>query len=185
MNYAGFEKRFWANLIDGVIAVPSICALFIALNSGRTSAVIILICSELICSFYPVIFISIWGQTIGKFVLKIKVIKINGDDCGWREGILRGIIVLLIQLTVSYFLVSILIKAPDTFFMSEDFQKKLIAFSSVSKSVFSIANITLAIWYFADTVTFFINKKHRALHDLIAGTAVIFKQGNADNSPKC
>ena len=176
MEYVGVGKRFWAGVVDSLVAMPTIASIFLALNHERTAAILILFLGLLLPSLYPIVCVSLWGQTLGKYLLKIKVVRVNGSECAWKEGILRGIVVFVVQLTVSCFLVSILREAPESYFQSTDYQTKLIAFNAVSKSIFDTSQVLLGIWYLTDTITFFTNSKYRALHDFVAGTVVVRKE---------
>ena len=67
----------------------------------------------------------------------------------------------------------ILIKAPQKFFDSVDYNGKIAAFNYSTKPTFRISNLLLFIWLIIDLIVFLKNKKYRACHDLIAGTVVV------------
>jgi uncharacterized RDD family membrane protein YckC len=97
------------------------------------------------------------GQTIGKMVIGIKIFdKSEKLKISFGQAILRDIVPL--GLTLIIYLISILGLSRDN---SE------LTFSSL------LILYILVIWSILEIITLLFNKKHRALHDIIAGTVVL------------
>lgn len=111
-QYASVIERGIAVFIDQLIIVVPILLLGFIMRS--ISKDINWILFELLASFLYLIYVCVWeakdGQTLGKKVLKIKVIMENGQSCTVRAAIIRNIsrsidhflgifLILLISLT--------------------------------------------------------------------------------------
>lgn len=88
-NPAGFWRRFGAGLIDGlIISLPCtfIFGLFLSETSLNSAVSII----ELL---YAIILPVIWsGYTIGKKLLGIRIMKVNGEPVSFGTMLIRTII---------------------------------------------------------------------------------------------
>lgn len=78
-NYASFSRRFFATFIDLLIMSAVLSPLK---GSGQFLAV-------LISAAYSIYFLKNFGGTIGKMVLKIKVVKESGGPVSYNDSILR------------------------------------------------------------------------------------------------
>ncbi|ADH98843.1 RDD family protein [Salisediminibacterium selenitireducens] len=97
--YAGFWMRFWAYLVD-LIAAGSLSGLILGiiymlvnldeLTIGIYSAAGAL--SALITFTYFVIMTKIWGQTLGKMALGVRVIPFERKELNWMDVIFREVI---------------------------------------------------------------------------------------------
>ena len=99
--YAGFETRLYAELVDlACIAVFEVVALLLYVwyigdtNPGDFSAWIgiywpYFCIAILIFAIYHVVQWSIWGQTLGMYLMGIKVVDRNGRKPGFGRALLR------------------------------------------------------------------------------------------------
>ncbi|AOM82237.1 RDD family protein [Salisediminibacterium beveridgei] len=97
--YAGFWMRFWAYLVDLVVAsslsglilgVMYLAADLDQLTIGIYTAAGAL--SALISFSYFVILTKLWGQTLGKMALGIRVIPFENQELSWTDVIFREVI---------------------------------------------------------------------------------------------
>jgi len=82
-KYATFGMRLFAYLIDGLIFAP----IYLALGKVADSDLFYLI-------FYTAYFVwmtGTYGATIGKMVVKIKVVKENGGKVSYADALVREI----------------------------------------------------------------------------------------------
>lgn len=94
---AGFWVRFVAVLIDGVVLILAQGMLFGAgwiLWSGGLGAGMALrgathLFSSLIGAGYSIIFHWIWGQTLGKMALRIRVVSLDGGPLSFGQSVGR------------------------------------------------------------------------------------------------
>ena len=66
MIYAGFGKRFSANLIDALIFLPISVANMLLYRQSRTLALLFTVLLPVLSWAYTVFFHARWGQTLGK-----------------------------------------------------------------------------------------------------------------------
>ena len=81
MKYAGFWRRFAAAFIDGLI-IGVIPGMVIRNNGGS-------VLGFLIGLAYSVWMLGMYGATIGKMVMKIKVTKENGSKLSYSDAGVR------------------------------------------------------------------------------------------------
>lgn len=93
MNYAGTGARFLAVLIDGLIlfAVGYVLGLVLGGQEGENGA-LLQVLSIIVQIAYLVFYQGSTGQTVGKKVMKIKVVDANGNKPSYLTFFLRDYI---------------------------------------------------------------------------------------------
>lgn len=124
-------------------------------------------------SAYTVYFHGRFGQTIGKRVMGIRVVRLTGENIGWpnawrRSSVDIGFSILGI---VSTFAALLMITDPEYYGVglvqrAENVQLHEPEWLSWSK-------VASQIWIWSEVVVMLFNTKRRALHDFIAGTIVV------------
>ncbi len=94
MEYAGFWVRVLAKLIDFIVFLPPYFILLIFYHDIENSFVIYLSITILIL-LYNIIFVYLIGRTPGKIVMKLKVIKTDGEKVGIVNSISREIFAII------------------------------------------------------------------------------------------
>jgi uncharacterized RDD family membrane protein YckC len=115
---------------------------------------------------------AIWGQTVGKRVVKLRVVRLSGEAIGWRESLLRSSVeILLTGLTLSAQLIALTTIPAAEFAGLDTVQRE--SNLQVYTPAWSGYVVSLSgIWYIASLITLFVNDQRRTLHDFIAGTVV-------------
>jgi uncharacterized RDD family membrane protein YckC len=96
MEYVGLGPRFLAALIDFVILIA--ISYGIALVSGGTTSTgfqltgLPALLSMVITLSYGIVLEGLQGATVGKMLLGIKVVKINGFPLDWSGALLRNLL---------------------------------------------------------------------------------------------
>jgi uncharacterized RDD family membrane protein YckC len=154
-KYQTFFPRLGALILDAVLLLPlSVLADWIAgteMDAGVKSAVSISI--DFANIFYFIVLHALFGQTVGKMLLKVKVLSVAEERLGWRRAIIRDLPQLIF---VAISLIPM---------VNNDLGVKDVPLTPVG--------ILVAMWGLADIAVFFSTPKHRALHDLIAGSVVV------------
>ena len=114
--------------------------------------------SLLVSPVYIIIMHSIYGQTLGKMAMNVKVLDVSEEPIKVAQAILREMPQLIFNLGMIYLGVAFF---PQTL-ESENVKNHI----SVFLALFSV-------WGLADILVFFSNEKRRALHDFIARTVVV------------
>jgi uncharacterized RDD family membrane protein YckC len=160
-KYITSEKRIWAFLVD--------CFFVILLNLLRNQLLCYIestVLYQIVCfAFYFVLVIYFilplyfYGQTLGKMLLKIKVVDVSETkNITFIQAVLRNPLISL------------------TFLFSIPLIINVIFFNEINifiKTISTLPENISFVWFIASLLTFWSNKKRRALHDYIAGTVVI------------
>ncbi len=104
-SYASFVDRFVASLLDFLILTAVGAAIGLALGALGMKFLLNPL-SFLLGWGYPIYFIGTTGATIGKRVMKIKVVKTNGSQPNFVDAFLREVVgkfVSAIILLIGYF----------------------------------------------------------------------------------
>ena len=104
MNYAGFWRRLVAVIIDGVI-LGAITGVLMAIFGAQQAASWL---GSIIGIIYIIGFWTWRGQTPGKMVMGIKIIKTDGSPIGIGRAILRyvGYLVSTIIICIGYLMIA-------------------------------------------------------------------------------
>ena len=172
MVYAGFWRRIAATLIDVLIffvfAYPS-AALAVAMHLPYLVFALIAL---LIGAWYEIHIVRKYGGTIGKLVVGIRIVMLNGENATLYAAFKRYVITLTFAiLTYIAYLLAILSTDEGLFSgLGELDRKKLIA---LAPSWYGLVESFGQIWIWSEFITMLFNKKRRAIHDFMGGTVVI------------
>lgn len=103
---AGMGSRLAARILDAIIAgVVSLVVLFLvfggllAANSGEVGFLSAVLVIMLIWLLYEPVLIAVWGQTLGKKMVGVKVIRAdNGEVPGYGKSISRWLVPSVVNL---------------------------------------------------------------------------------------
>jgi uncharacterized RDD family membrane protein YckC len=152
LNYAGFWKRFLARIIDILIYLPFLLINYVMFESVNKN--IFLNTSLLITILvllYNVLFVYFIGRTPGKMIVKLKVIKTDGNKVGLSNSILRE----------TFSIMSLLITIVQQF--------------KVFGEISYINNIGFAFMILSllDYLMYLFSSRCKTIHDYLADTVVI------------
>lgn len=108
---------------------------------------------------YLIISVAISGQTIGKAIMRIRVVRADGNKVGWGGAFLRNLILMIVQ----GYLVIFSPPISDINNINTD---------SMSSEMMCLTAVILLL-FFADYLTMFSDSYHQTLHDKLAKTIVI------------
>lgn len=152
MNYAGFWKRVLAKFIDFLIFLPLVIInIYFFKQNNRTTFLAISLSITVIILLYNIILTYYAGKTLGKIIMKLEVVKTDGQKVSIVNSIAREvfpIISLLIGIVQEY-----------TFLGN-------MSFVDVIGLIFAL------VGSFEIFVCLF-NHQHKTVHDFIGDTVVI------------
>ncbi len=119
LTYQGFAPRLVAQIIDGIILLI-LNYMIGAGTAGATSfefynaqAYPLLGAGFLIFLLYFVFLEGMWGATVGKMVMKIKVVREDGSPCGLGPAVIRNILRIIDILPFLYIIGLIFMSRSD------------------------------------------------------------------------
>jgi len=90
---AGPGPRLWAWAVDaGVCGVLFLLAILVVGGAGAVGGGLLLLFLFALWWGYPVVLEALHGRTLGKRLLHLRVLRLDGLPIGWREAFLRGIL---------------------------------------------------------------------------------------------
>ena len=155
-KYRTFAPRLLALLLDTVLLLPLTIAADMAteMEVGETAKQAIIFGLNVAAVVYFVAMHAIYGQTVGKMLMKVKVVDLSEAPIGFKRAIMRDIPQIIFTfLSLAPFMTAPLTENPEM--------------------QINILTLCLMAWSFADIAVFLSNDKRRALHDYIAGTVVV------------
>jgi len=155
--YAGFGIRLGANILDGLFLLPfyiltGLLARFVSVSEFMLITIIL----YLIIFWYKVDLPKKYGGTPGKLIFKMKIIKIDSENIGWKQAFLRESVELILRLL------------SDIILFLSIFEINL----PVNK-MNTIITIIFHIWAWSEIIILLTNERKRSAHDFIAGTVVV------------
>jgi len=163
-KYKTFWPRFWAALVDSLIFLP-IGILDNYLNSAERGPFILIvwaIVSYTAYWLYSVILHARYGQTLGKMVMRVKVLDVNEERIPTlRQAFIRDIgYIILNTFGLGYFIYSV--------FAGQYADETEV--TTLPDQILMWAGLG---WFLLEIITMATNDKRRAFHDYIAKTVVI------------
>jgi uncharacterized RDD family membrane protein YckC len=161
-KYDTFWKRYLASFIDSLIFLPLPLVIHQYERSTNTTAFLLFtLLHVLLFTTYLVIGHGRYGQTLGKYLMGVKVMDVNEKDViGYRRAFLRECVWFFAQLAGIIYLTVDTTKSVEPIAIHETYYK-------------SIVGLITSTWFLLEVVTMLFNKKRRALHDFIAGSVVV------------
>jgi uncharacterized RDD family membrane protein YckC len=172
MTYSSFGRRLGAYLIDFLLLSPLFALQYWASGHSIGMAILSAVLVSVAFIGYRVYCHAIWGQTVGKRVVKLRVVRLSGEAIGWRESLLRSSVEMLFTgLTLSAQLIA-LAAIPAAEFAGLDTMQRESNLQVYTPAWSSHVMTLSGIWYIASLIALFVNDQRRTLHDFIAGTVV-------------
>lgn len=153
MIFAEHHQRIVAILIDYFF----LYIVFFLLGKILPDSTFIKLISFLMKNFYFIFLHFGRGQTLGKKVMKIKVVDISGSSLKFKQAMLREIIIFLYYFVLIIFALILGIELSE---LSQLTIGKGITF------IFGLVGL-------GDVISFLTDEKNQSLHDKIARTVVI------------
>lgn len=182
-NYATFWQRFAAMWIDVFVLLPLLVVqgFLESLSKGAALAFVIPMAAAYVA--YSIYCHGRFGQTLGKRVMRIRVIRATGGRIGWREAWLRSSIeVFFAALGIIGSFVA-LATITDADYYGVGWMQRGENLAALEPAWLAWTGTATQIWMWSEVVVMLFNKRRRALHDFIAGTVVASEQRIADAQP--
>lgn len=161
-KYQTIIPRFFASAIDFIIFIPIIFLEPLILNPELPAVISIigLTLYYLVGSSYNIILHTYFGQTLGKMIMKVRVVDLAENPIGLRHAILRDSPYLFLGL-IDFFLE---VHQISTNGVGENFRDNYFFYAITC--IYAVLGIV-------EIIVTLSNSKRRRLSDYIAGTVVI------------
>ena len=173
LKYGTVWQRICGSVIDGLLFLPLLPLIGWLDYSSKTAALIDLVPLTFIGQVYYIYCIGRFGQTVGMWVMGIRVVKVDGSAAGWREAWLRCLvdILFLIPFIISFFIA--LLNTTDATYYGVGWMQQQSNLKAHFPQWYRLTRGADDIWFLIDILVIVVNRKRMALHDFIAGTVVI------------
>lgn len=177
-HYATFWQRFGAIWIDFLILLPFALLSSWAESYSKSVAIVLVIPMAAFYVAYSIYCHGRFGQTVGKRVLGIQVVRLTGERIGWREAWLRSSIdVLFASLGVIGSFVALAVIS-DTDYYGVGWMRRGENLAAHEPAWLAWTGTATEIWIWSELIVMLFNERRRSLHDFIAGTVVTAKTGS-------
>lgn len=173
MKYGTFWQRFVAMWIDIAVLLP-LTFLSVWVESYSKVLTMVLLVPLSVCGVaYYIYCHGRFGQTIGKKVVGVRVVKLTGEQIGWREAWLRSSVESAFITIILFPQMYALAVIPDADFYVKSWWERGENLAALQPSWVIGLSIGMSLWMWSEVIVMLFNEKRRALHDFIAGTVVI------------
>ena len=186
--YSDFWHRFGALVIDSLLSIAVSAALFAVLRPVVQGYMLNLLFGTAWLLVVSVFCVVRFGGSPGKLLLKMRIVAMDGEPLTYRHALLRGLpdyILVTVGVLIGAWAVAQLDGAAFDTLSARDRADLITA--TIPVWIRWPLQLTRCAWGLADIAVFFDSYERRALHDLIAGTVVVYKVprvvGSLDNNP--
>lgn len=174
MIYAGFWPRFAALLLDLLVMSPLFILVWWGQQHFRLFDVYYFIPGTFFSLWYGVYLVRCYGGTPGKRLMKLRVVKVDGESVTYREALLRYLPEWVMGIGISLAGIVAVLSLTDTqYFAATTFIERSQVVVGALPSWNGPVTIALDVWVWGEFLVMLTNKKRRAIHDFIAGTVVV------------
>ena len=161
-RYNTFWPRFCAAFIDGLVLWPISWLLDSAQKASLPVVTYVAMFLDQTIPFaYAIYLHGTYGQTVGKWLMKVQVLSVDETRLTMRQAFLRDSIGLSLIAVYLLFAISPVFSGVSP--SSREF------YEHIPSVIWKVGLITFAL----ELITMLTNEKRRALHDYIAGSVVV------------
>ncbi|NOU20185.1 MAG: RDD family protein [Methyloglobulus sp.] len=174
MVYSGFWRRFAALIIDKLIVIGCTFDFVTLAIHSRNFLIVATIPLAAIITAYYIYYHASFGQTLGKKLMRIKVVTMDGSPICLKKAVQRNLIDMVVMLLFSLSYINGLSLMSDSEFVSLTRTQ----INSRVNELNSAFGLSWLFWLYCglgwlDDLVLFTNWRNRTLHDFIANTVVI------------
>lgn len=184
MKYASFWQRFCAAWVDFFVLLPlGLLQTWIESQSKVAAFILVIPMTAAYCA-YTIYCHGRYGQTVGKHVMLIRVMRTNGERIGWREAWLRSSVDVGFAVigVISSFIA--LAAITDSSYYGVSWTHRTMNLQALEPSWLAWTGTASLIWIWSEVIVMLFNKRRRALHDFIASTVVTSEVRIPDAQPQ-
>lgn len=115
------------------------------------------------------------GATLGKYLLRIKVVDTRGNSIGWTSALLRSGVAIGISASWIYCTGSALFALPSEAFRGQGWGDLFQTLKLDFPPSYDDFAPYLGLWFWLEFASMLLSPTRRALHDYMAGTVVVLR----------
>ncbi|MGF1698555.1 RDD family protein [Vibrio lamellibrachiae] len=174
MKYVGFGKRLIASTIDGIVLLPFMFLFEYANDTSYYYALYLALPYGLMYSLYRFYCHGKYGATIGKRIVKIRVVNDYDElPISYREAGKRVLIDTLFSILIALATISALLTVSPEVYELLTWEERNALYQSSEIGWYGPTMMVMVIWSVLNGLSLLVTDKNRALHDFVAGTVVI------------
>ena len=158
---------------DIVVLLPLVVLQGWLTSHSRELAIAIEVPMVVLYSAYTIYGHGRFGQTVGKYLVGIRVLRVSGSNIGWREAWLRSSLDIVFACLSALSTLVALSQIPDAQYYGVGMMQRAANLNAYNPSWLDWVAIAANIWIWSEVLIILFNKKRRSLHDFIAGTVVV------------
>lgn len=166
-------RRLTAGVIDFVVLVTAIQAIGWFCSQSKSVATLLVTPLAAIAFLYPFVTHARFGMTLGKFFLKIRVIRLDGTAIGWNESLRRSAVDGVFALLWAVGLLVAVSNLTAEVFAGQGWPQLYKLIQPQLPSYHEWMMTAAGVWTWSEYLTMFFNRQRRAVHDFIASTKVV------------
>lgn len=170
---ATFWQRFAALCVDVFVFVPLALVQAMVESVSKRAALVMVISYAGLSLAYSIYSHGRFGRTVGKWVMRIRVVRVTGEPLRWREAWLRSAVDVGMAGASTYGRILALVAVTDAEYYNVGWFARGAKIAALEPTWATWAMWVGAVWAWSEVLTMLLNKRRRALHDFIAGTVVI------------
>lgn len=183
-NYATFGQRFAAMWIDIFVLIPLVVVQVLVGAISKGAAFILVIPMAFSYAAYSIYCHARFGQTLGKRVMGIRLVRSSGERIGWREAWLRSSIDVFFAALGAIGSFAALAAVGDGDYYGVGWMQRTQNLAEHEPVWLAWTGTVTQIWVWSEVVVMLFNERRRALHDFIAGTVVVSEK-EMPETPTC
>lgn len=170
---ATFGLRLAAGVVDFIVIALVVFLLGKACSLSQRTSMLLVVPLALVAFLYSFIAHARFGRTIGKYFLRIKVVRLDGANIGWNESLRRSSVDGIFGLVWASGLLYATAHLASEAFQGQGWG----ALYKLLAPLFPAYVVTMLFvsqfWPWSEFVTMLLNRQRRAIHDFIGSTRVI------------
>lgn len=174
---ATFLRRLGAAIVDFFVVAAYVYAVGWVCSQSKPLAQALLVPLGLGAFAYPLVTHALYGRTIGKWVMRIKVVQLAGTPIGWNESLRRSSIDGAFQIAWAAGLLTALSSVPESEFAGQGWLELHDRLQPLFPAYVPAVLLAATIWSWSEMLTMLFNRNRRAIHDFIASTIVVRSSG--------
>jgi uncharacterized RDD family membrane protein YckC len=166
---ASVWARFASLILDGLLWMPVALGASYAASRSPVWGTILFPAALVSFVVYQVGFHARFGATVGKMILRIRVVRTDFSAIDLNVALRRSFVDAVFRLGLAIVSVQVLRSLGP---VPVDSLMELVKALQANKSYAALSNME-SLWTLSEVATCLFNRQRRALHDLIAGTLVV------------